>query len=137
MTERVVFDTNVWVSGLLWRGKPYRCLLLARSGLVKPVYCQAMVDELLRKLQDKFGFSEDRLKEVKADLFRIGESVEISGALEVVSNDPDDDKFIECALLARASLVVSGDRHLLDLQEYEGIHVVSPAEFLRVVSEER
>ena len=50
MPERVVFDTNVWVSGLLWRGKPYQCLLLARAGVVQIVYCDEMAAELSRTL---------------------------------------------------------------------------------------
>jgi predicted nucleic acid-binding protein len=49
--ERVVFDTNILISGLLWRGKPYQCLLLARSGIVQPVYCPPMA-EFLARFQD-------------------------------------------------------------------------------------
>jgi predicted nucleic acid-binding protein len=70
MAERVVFDTNIWVSGLLWRGKPYRCLLLARGLVVEAVYCQSMVGELSEKLRTTFGFSENRIEAVVYD-FRL------------------------------------------------------------------
>ena len=56
--ERVVFDTNVWISGLMWRGKPYQCLLLARGKVIEAVFCQPMVGELSDKLRNAFGFSE-------------------------------------------------------------------------------
>ncbi|HUV88144.1 MAG TPA: putative toxin-antitoxin system toxin component, PIN family [Anaerolineae bacterium] len=130
MPERVVLDTNIWVSGLMWRGKPYQCLLLARARIVQSVYCQAMAAELSRKLREAFGFSENHIQAVLYDLRRISENVEISGGLHVVAEDPDDDKFIECALVAGASVIVSGDHHLLDLGKYEGIRILSAAEFV-------
>ena len=130
MPERVVFDTNIWISGLLWRGKPYQCLLLARAGVVQLVYCQEMAAELSRKLRQVFGFSENHIQAVLYDLRRVAENVEIPGNLHGVAGDPDDDKFIECALLAGAPLIVSGDHHLLDLGEYEGIRIVTAAEFV-------
>jgi putative PIN family toxin of toxin-antitoxin system len=130
VAERVVFDTNIWISGLLWRGKPYQCLLLARAGLVQTVYCPSIAAELSQKLRQVFGFSENQVQAVLYDLRRVGEKVEISGALHVIADDPDDDKFLECALVAGASLIVSGDHHLLNLGEYEGIRVITAAEFV-------
>ena len=130
MPERVVFDTNIWISGLLWRGKPYGCLLLARTGVVQPVYCQAMAAELAQKLRQGFGFSENHIRAVLYDLRSVAENVEITGDLHVIADDPDDDKFVECALVSGAALIVSGDHHLLDLGEYEGVRVLSAAEFL-------
>ncbi len=130
MPERVVFDTNIWISGLLWRGKPYQCLLLARAGIVRAVYCQPMVAELSQKLRARFGFSENRLQAVLYDLRRVAENVEITGDLHVIVADPDDDMFVECAVVAGASLIVSGDRHLLAIGEYRGIHILSAAEFM-------
>jgi putative PIN family toxin of toxin-antitoxin system len=130
MAERVVFDTNVWISGLLWHGKPYQCLLLARSGLVQAVYCPPMLGELTQKLRDTFGFTENHIRAVVYDYRRISHRVEIVGDLAVVPDDPDDDKFVECAAVSGASAIVSGDRHLLNLQEYQGIRVFSAAAYL-------
>jgi putative PIN family toxin of toxin-antitoxin system len=127
--ERVVFDTNIWISGLLWRGKPYQCLLLARAEIVQHVYCEDMAAELSRKLRQVFGFSENHIQAVLHDPRRVSERVEISGNLHVVNADPDD-KFVECALRPSASLIVSGDHHLLELEEYEGIRILSAAEFV-------
>ncbi len=53
MAERVVFDTNAMISGLLWKGKPYHCLLLARARVIQSVYCDAMLAELTEKLRTK------------------------------------------------------------------------------------
>ena len=130
MAERVVFDTNIWISGLLWRGKPHRCLLLARAKIVQHVYCQETMAELAQKLRQVFGFSENHIRAVLYDLRRISERVEITGELHVVPEDPDDDKFVECALVAGAPFIVSGDHHLLELGECEGVHILSAAEFV-------
>jgi putative PIN family toxin of toxin-antitoxin system len=89
-----------------------------------------MVAELSRKLRQVFGFSENHIQAVLYDLRRVAEKMEIDGDLHIIADDPDDDKFVECALVAGASLIVSGDHHLLNLGEYKGIHVISAAEFV-------
>ncbi|NCP15562.1 putative toxin-antitoxin system toxin component, PIN family [bacterium] len=126
MLERVVFDTNVLISGLLWRGKPYQCLLLARAKIVQAVYCPPMLAELSEKLRKKFKFSESRIHAVVTDVRRYAERVEIPGTLAVILADPTDDKFIECALVGKAACVVSSDHHLLELGGYQKIQIVSP-----------
>ena len=130
MPERVVFDTNIWISGLLWRGKPYRCLLLARGQAVQHVHSTEMMAELSEKLRGTFGFSENHIQAILYDFRRISQQVDITGDLHVVADDPDDDKFVECALVADATAIVSGDHHLLELGGYEGIPMLSAAEFL-------
>lgn len=130
MVEQVVFDTNVMVSGLLWRGRLYRCLLLARAGLVQAVYCHEMLVELSQKLENKFGFPADRIQAVLDDWRQHAWEVRISGNLRVVTADPDDDKFVECAQVAGATTIVSGDRHLLELSKYGSIVILRPADFL-------
>ncbi|MBM4045936.1 MAG: putative toxin-antitoxin system toxin component, PIN family [Planctomycetes bacterium] len=135
MPDRVVFDTNVSISGLLWRGKPHRSLLMARAGIVRSVYCQPMRAELSEKLRTVFNFSEEHAEAARRNLERMGDRVEISGELRVVKKDPDDDKFVECAMVGGASLIVSGDHHLLEIREYEGIRIVTPAEFVAWFSE--
>jgi len=128
--ERVVYDTNILISGLLWRGKPYQCLLLARSGIVQAVYCPPMLAELTDKLRHIFGFSENRIQAVLYDLRRVSTRVDVAGDLRAVVADPDDDKFIECAVVAGASVIVSGDHHLLDLGKYGDLQILTAAEFL-------
>ena len=94
------------------------------------VYCREMLAEFSEKLYEKFGFSPDNVRAAVYDFRRFGRQIEITGNLRVISSDPDDDMFIECALVAEASMIVSGDRHLLELQEYQGIQIITPAAFL-------
>lgn len=130
MPKRVVLDTSVLISGLLWRGKAYQCLLLARAGVVQAVYCPEMMAELSQVLQQKFHFSASQIRAVVHDVQRFAERVEISGKMRAVASDPDDDKFVECAVVGEADVIVSGDRHLLDLAEHEGIPILDAVQFL-------
>ena len=134
MSERVVFDTNIVISGLVWRGQAYQCLLLARSRLVQALYCSEMLAELSEKLRHPFGFSENHIQAVVYDMRRFAELVEIKGKLHVVEADLDDDKFVECAVVGHADAIVSGDRHLLSLSEYRGIQMLSATAFLEWVA---
>lgn len=130
MADRVVFDTNVRLAALLWRGAGYKCWLAARSGLVDLVYCPQMVAEFSEKLYEKFGFTADNVRAAVYDFRRYGQQVEISGKLRAVPNDPDDDMIVECAIVSGASIIVSGDHHLLALREYQGVRIINPGEFL-------
>jgi putative PIN family toxin of toxin-antitoxin system len=130
MPERVVLDTNVWISGLLWHGDPYGCLFLARSRMVQAIYCSSMVVELTGKLRSKFKFSENRIAAVVYDLRQMAEEVSIAGQVRAVGDDPEDDKFVECALVGKASWLVSGDHHLLDLKEYQSVRIIPPRALL-------
>lgn len=133
MPERAVFDTNIWISGLLWRGKPYQCLVLARAALVQPVYCREMMAELARKLRHPFAFTDNHVQAVLYQYRRISQRVDIPGTLHGVVADPDDDMFIECALVGEAEVIVSGDQHLLDLGVYQNIVILTADAFVSYV----
>lgn len=130
MAEIVVFDTNIRIAAYLWRGAAYKCWLAARAGLVDLVYSSEMVAEFSEKLYDTFGFNADGVRAAVYNFRRYGREIRISGTLHAVPNDPDDDVFIECAIVADASMIVSGDAHLLDLVEYRGVRILKPGAFL-------
>lgn len=121
---------NIRIGAYLWRGAAYRCWLAARAGLVDVVYTSGMVAEFTEKLYDTFGFNADNVRAAVYDFRRYGREVQISGDLHVVTADPDDDMFIECAVVAGASMIVSGDTHLLRLIEYQGVRILNPGNFL-------
>lgn len=130
-----VFDTNVLLSAVGWRGTAYRCLNLARVGIVEGLTCQEILNELAEKLQTKLNFSPDQVVDILADLLGFLRLVAITNTVRVVITDPDDDKVLECAIVGGATHVVTGDRrHLLPMGSYKGIAIVTAAEFLSLVS---
>ena len=135
MRRIAVFDTNVLFSGVGWKGKPFQCLALARVGLVQGVTCREVLDELADKLQSKLSFTAEQAVETVADLLTFLRVVPITGQLKAVPADPDDDKVLECATTAGATHIVTGDRrHLLPLGSYQGIPIITVADFLAVAT---
>lgn len=130
-----MFDTNILFSGVGWRGNPYRCLELARSGVVEGVTCQALLDELAEKLQVKLNFSAAQTTDTVVDLLSFLRLVTIPNTIKFVRADPQDDKVLECALEGGATHIVTGDRrHLLPLGSFRGISIVSAAVFIAQAS---
>jgi putative PIN family toxin of toxin-antitoxin system len=132
---RGVADTNILVSGLLWHGPPRDVLDAARAGHLSLFTTAA----LLAELQDVLGrpkFAE-RLKRagVTADELVVGYAalttfVQPAAIEPVITADPDDDAVLACAITARANLIVSGDPHLLQLRDYQGIRILTAAQLL-------
>lgn len=130
----VVFDTNILLSGIGWRGKPYECIKLARSGLIEGLTCKEILQELSEKLEFRLKFSPEQVTETIIDLLTCLRLVNITNTLNVINNDPDDNKIIECALMGKATHIITGDRrHLLPLGKYENISIVSADDFLGII----
>lgn len=127
---RAVLDTNVLISGLLWRGAPHQCLLSAEAGLFDLVLAEAIFDELREKLIVKFDNSEAEAEQAIAGLRRCATLAPLSGRSGWLPADPDDDKFVETALEGNATIIVSGDHHLLEQVTIEGLSILSPRAFL-------
>jgi putative PIN family toxin of toxin-antitoxin system len=131
----VVLDTNTVISGLFWKGAPRQILDLARSGSITLFTSP----ELLAELADVIGRKKFVQRMVQAQV-TVNELVFGYAALEraihpakikpVILADPDDDKVLACAIAAKATLIVSGDGHLLDLKEYKTIKIIPVNELL-------
>lgn len=133
MSLVVVFDTNILFSAVGWRGRPYRCVELAREGTITGVVCPQILNELTEKLQSKLHFSEDMATDVLADYLSFLQLVSIPGKLQFVANDPDDDAILECAVEGQADFIITGDRrHLLPIGTYAGIEIMTAVEFLKL-----
>ncbi|MDY6776178.1 MAG: putative toxin-antitoxin system toxin component, PIN family, partial [Halobacteria archaeon] len=131
---RVVPDTNVYVSATLSDGSPSRVLELAEAGeidiYISPFIFREVEDVLMR---DKIPFGEDRVEKFVDKVLSMSSVVSPNYTPEVIDDDPSDNHILACALESEAEYVVSGDRHLLEVEEYEGISIVEPAEFIGIV----
>ena len=126
MTIRVVFDTNILISALLsMTGAPFRCLALAHRYVVQSVTCEQILEEFGEKLQQKFRFGEARAQQTVEEVRQFSVLVFVPGQLHgVVADDPDDDVVLVCAAVGDTSFIVTGDKHLLNLQSYQSIAIV-------------
>ncbi len=131
-----VFDTNILISALLsTNGNPFRCLALAKIGQVESVTCQEILDEFAEKLVIKFKFSQEMAQAAVEEVRNFSRLVEISTELKAVDADPDDDMVVECAVVGGATYIVTGDKHLLSLGQYQAITLVKANEFVALLSQ--
>jgi hypothetical protein len=132
----VVLDTNVLISALLSaEGPPAQIIDLWEAGAFDVAVSAPLLDELKRVLRYKRVRKYLEMTSVEVDsLIKQWSStavyIDSEMRLDVVEDDPDDNRVLECAVAAEAEYIVSGDDHLLDLGEYRGIEVLPPAGFI-------
>jgi putative PIN family toxin of toxin-antitoxin system len=128
---KIILDTNVFVSGVFFSGPPYEILKGWRDGKFQLVVSQEILEEYHR-VGETLGkqFSKVNLEPI-FELLTIEAHIVTPPILpENVCNDSDDDKFIACAIASQTWIIVSGDKHLLDVSGYYGIEVLRPRLFI-------
>ncbi len=136
---RLVLDTNTALSGLLWGGTPGRLIDAAQARAIDLASSVGLLAELQGVLgREKFANPLARLGISAGDLFdgyaALVTIVAPATIAPVITQDPADDQVLATALAAHAELIVSGDRHLLDLgNNYQGIPIVSPAQAVAII----
>ena len=129
---KIVCDTNVLISGILFGGNARQILDLATRGAVTNAISADILNEAQGVLlRPKFGLSTSQVLGI-LELFRDTFETVIPGCpVAAITDDPDDNRILEAALAAKADAIVSGDKHLLDLGTWNGIPILSLADFLR------
>jgi putative PIN family toxin of toxin-antitoxin system len=133
---RAVLDTNVIVSGILSEeGVPGRILKTWLEDRFHLVTSRAILEELRRvlrypKIRGRHGWSDAHVLEFVEDITRLAILVPGVLRLAIVAEDPSDDRYLECAVEGEAGYVMSGDRHLIGLAQYEGVEIIPPRAFL-------
>ncbi len=129
--HRLVLDTNILISAVLFGGNPRRILELVISGTVDCTLSVAILDEVRDVLQrPKFGFSPQVCFDIVEELRALCDIAAPSANLDIVRSDPDDNRILECALEAEADFIVSGDLHLLELGRFGKSRILSAADYL-------
>jgi putative PIN family toxin of toxin-antitoxin system len=130
---KVVFDTNVVASASFWRGAPFDCLAAWAQGRLVAVVSANLLAEHHETIEElRLDYPERKPVEWVGALTESAELVFPTDRATGATPDPDDEMILECALAAEADFIVSGDKkHLLALRQFQGIPIVSPADFLR------
>lgn len=128
---KIVIDTNVFISGIFFSGPPFEILKAWGNLSFQIALSQEILDEYQRvakELSSKFP-SVDILPIIEMVTIH-GQFVDTQGIDITVCEDPDDNKFIECAIASNCKIIVSGDKHLLKLTGYKSITVLKPRGFV-------
>ncbi len=128
---RIVVDSNVVISGLLFGGTPAHVLGVVVKGKAHCFTSLPILDEVRGVLQRaKFGLTPEQVLSFVEEFHLLCEVVAPCSVVHVIRADPADDRILECAAEAKADVIVSGDSHLLELREWRSIRIVSPTDFM-------
>jgi uncharacterized protein len=128
-----VIDTNVILSALHFPGgNPGRIMMWAIEGNIQNITSDYILEEVRSVLKKKFLWQSKEIEKAIAAIESFSEKVSPGKHLAVISCDPDN-RILECALAGNADCIISGDLHLTELQEFQGIFIVNPATFLSIV----
>ena len=127
---RVTLDSNVYLSGFVFGGKPKRVLEMAIDGEIEVAVSDPIIQEVRRHLLGKFGWSEPCAAEAVESITEFAKHVTPTEAIDTVPTDPDDNRVLECAVSAGSQTIVTGDDDLLRLVAFRGIEIVRVADFL-------
>ena len=127
----IVCDTNVLISGVLFSGHSREILRLASRGVITNAISPDILEEVEKVLgRQKFGLDPQQVFSIMA-LFRgTFPLVSSSCRIDVIQDDPDDNRILEAACAAEADFIISGDKHLRDLDQWQDIRIVTPSQFM-------
>ena len=126
---RVVFGTNIFLSAFTFGGKPEIAFEMARAGRIRLIVSTPILGELAAILKSKFAWDDEDIQEALIVVGRHAELVKPGMRLGALEDDADN-RVLDCAVEGRAELIISGDRHLLNLKEFRGIPIVRVSDFL-------
>ena len=133
---RIVLDTNILVSGLLYSGKPRQLIDLAVHGKIEIVSSTEMIEELRDVLsRAKFSLGKEEQAKMVDFVVRLSHITILKSKFKVIKNDPDDDMVINTAYDGEAEYIVSGDRAVSELKHFGKIWVVKASDMLKLIEE--
>lgn len=128
---KIILDTNVFISGIFFSGPPYQILKAWRDEKIQIVISPEILDEYQRVGETLTAeFPEIEIYPFLELLTAKAELISTKRFPVYICEDPDDDKFLSCAIASRTKLIISGDKHLLNVSGYQGIKVIRPRQFI-------
>lgn len=132
---KVVLDTNILISAVVFGGKPREILKQAIEGKIRLAVSEPIIKEIREVLgRDKFGYPASMIHFIIGELESIAEFVEPQKKIEIIKKDVEDNRILECAVVFGADVIISGDNHLLELKIYNGIKIIRASDFLKEVT---
>lgn len=129
---KVVLDSNVFISAVVFGGKPREILDLAAKGLIEVATSEGILEEIGGVFEGKkFRFPAKVTRALMKEIEELADSVEPKGRINVILDDPQDNCVLECAVESGSNAIITGDSHLLKIQNFGEIEIMSLDDFLR------
>ena len=120
----VTADSNIWISAFNFAGKPRRLIEMADAGEIDLAVSEAIIAEVLHVLRDNFHWSDEGLAEAQYQMNTTARKVVPAETVDVIREDPADNRILECAAAARSDYIVSGDNDLLRVKSFRDMPIV-------------
>lgn len=134
MTDiKAVLDTNVIISAIFWRGSPYKVMKKALQKEFVFVTSTDILEEVSERLENKFNLPPEEIGRLMDILLSYSSLINPTTKVNAVKADEKDNMIVECAIDGKADVIVTGDRHLLDLEDYKSIKIISPTDFMKTI----
>jgi putative PIN family toxin of toxin-antitoxin system len=134
---KVVLDTNILVSAWLWEGNESKIVELIENGLVIGYTSPPLMQEFEKVMNyPKFRLSEEEIASAVGYYQIILRMIEPKTTVNIIRDDPADNRVLDCALSTKASAIITGDKHLLALGRFKNIRILTSAEFLKLVTQD-
>lgn len=131
---KVTFDVNILISSTLWEGSVAQKLLFKLIQSDSEIFStNGILTEYQKVLKRDFEFSDDRIAKIMEKIIMFVTIIETNSKVEAVKDDLDDNKILECALDSGSEYLISYDKHLLKLKEFQGVKIIKPEEFLKIL----
>ncbi|MBN1390213.1 MAG: putative toxin-antitoxin system toxin component, PIN family [Candidatus Thermoplasmatota archaeon] len=132
---KVVIDTNVFVSGILWNGNESKIIDMCMGGILENHTSIGILSEVERVLSyRKFNLTNEEMDTLLKIYFSFSRLVSVKDRSDIKSRDPTDNKILECAIASEVDYIISGDQDLLVMKEVEQIRIISSRDFLEMIS---
>jgi len=132
---KVVLDTNILVSAWLWEGNESKIVELIENGLVIGYTSPLLIREFEKVMNyPKFRLSEEEIASATGYYQIILRTIEPKTMVNIIRDDPEDNRVLDCALSAKANAIITGDKHLLALGRFKNIKILTSTEFLRLIT---
>jgi putative PIN family toxin of toxin-antitoxin system len=129
---RIVLDTNIYISAIRFGGNPEQILDSGRKRETEILVSEEILGETAKVLRKKFEFNDLQIDETLREIRHIAYLTTPKNTIKIIKEDEPDNRVLECAFEGNADYIVSGDRHLLSLKEYQGIKILRPKDFLNI-----
>jgi putative PIN family toxin of toxin-antitoxin system len=133
---RAVYDTNILISAFIGKGPPYKVLSAVYDGKVRLIISPEIFDEFKNVIpRKKFGFTKQQIEKMSSIILQVSEFIQPKEKINLIKIDPKDNIILECAKASNVKYIVSGDPHLLKLEKWNDIEIISAKKFLKILEE--
>jgi uncharacterized protein len=126
---KIVLDTNIYISGSLWENSSTEIIRLAQDNKIKLFISSEIVQEIRRVLKTKFFINDDKIRRFLVRVLTIANIVRPTVDITVVKEDKEDNIILECANECNADFIITQDKHLLKINQFNGCKILHPSDF--------